>query len=508
MKKIVLIFVLILLMAVGGIAYKLHQKEALYWITGYFDYLIENRKAPEPEKPVHLMFLFVDHFEPRMGDVSPEVEIKRNADWLAQYCKMAENHYDSDGVHPQHNWFYPYDQIHPDNLLKLSQAAFDGFGEIEIHLHHSNDTEASLTEKFNDALFQYGKVGAQLTAELEPQNRYAFIHGNWALDNSRLENNRNYCGVNNELTILAQTGCFADFTFPAFSGRAQPHKINTIYYAYDDPAKSKSYDDGIDVKVGGSANNGFLIFEGPLLFDWGDNRHFWYPVLENGEIEPYFRPTVRRVDLWVKANIHVKGRPEWVFVKVFTHSAREDSREVVCGTDMDLVHTYLEKKYNDGENYLLHYVTAREAHNIVKAAEAGKTGNPNDYRDFLIPPYANRKIWCNKFYNLRTFSDDQVQVEIYETDSQTQLKFHHPVLVMCQGKIVKIRFANENNNLKTLSLNGIGHVSIQLASWKKINRFRGAKIRKEEKEKKAAGNFLYLIDAKIGSSGRLKISWQ
>ena len=35
---------------------------------------------------------------------------------------------------------------------------------------------------------------------------FAFIHGNWALDNSRLENVRNYCGVNDELTILRETG--------------------------------------------------------------------------------------------------------------------------------------------------------------------------------------------------------------------------------------------------------------------------------------------------------------
>ena len=44
-----------------------------------------------------------------------------------------------------------------------------------------------------------------------------------------------------------------------------------------------------------------------------------------------------------------------------------------------------ESKYNYGVNYKLHYVTAREAYNIVKAAEAGKAGNPGEYRDFVIP---------------------------------------------------------------------------------------------------------------------------
>ena len=29
----------------------------------------------------------------------------------------------------------------------------------------------------------------------------------------------------------------------------------------------------------------------------------------------------------------------------------------------------------------------REMYNIIKAAEAGKSGNPNDYRDFVLPAY-------------------------------------------------------------------------------------------------------------------------
>jgi len=33
----------------------------------------------------------------------------------------------------------------------------------------------------------------------------------------------------------------------------------------------------------------------------------------------------------------------------------------------------------------LHYMTAREAYNVVKAAEDGQTGNPEDYRDWRIP---------------------------------------------------------------------------------------------------------------------------
>ena len=39
----------------------------------------------------------------------------------------------------------------------------------------------------------------------------------------------------------------------------------------------------------------------------------------------------------------------------------------------------------------------REAFNIIKAAEAGKAGNPNDYRDYLLPrPRASRRVAASR----------------------------------------------------------------------------------------------------------------
>ena len=43
------------------------------------------------------------------------------------------------------------------------------------------------------------------------------------------------------------------------------------------------------------------------------------------------------------------------------------------------------EKYNDGKNHVMHFVSAREMYNIVKAAEAGKDGNPNDDRHVIVP---------------------------------------------------------------------------------------------------------------------------
>ena len=99
-------------------------------------------------------------------------------------------------------------------------------------------------------LNSYKKHGIFVT--VDENIRFGFVHGNWALDNSIIKNGKNMCGVNNELTILKSLGCFADFTFPATGTMAQPMKINSIYYAKDDPQSPKSYNNGVDVTVGKS----------------------------------------------------------------------------------------------------------------------------------------------------------------------------------------------------------------------------------------------------------------
>ena len=55
---------------------------------------------------------------------------------------------------------------------------------------------------------------------------------------------------------------------------------------------------------------------------------------------------------------------------------------------MRAAHEHMRERYNDGEKWLLHYVTAREMYNIVRAAEDGHSGNPGDYRDYeVLPPF-------------------------------------------------------------------------------------------------------------------------
>ncbi|MGO8705401.1 MAG: hypothetical protein ACLQVA_16445 [Candidatus Brocadiia bacterium] len=333
----------------------------------------------------HLIFLFADHFEPRSAESV--------AAWKRGYPEVAKAFTDSGGRNPRHTWFY--DGEDPAVLDSLGALCRMGLGEIEVHLHHSRDTADGLREKLERRKAAYARSGALVTVGPEPVAAFGFVHGKWSLDNSRGDE---HCGVNNELAVLRQANCYADFTFPAW-GRMQPRKCNSIYYAAGDPARPKSYDTGEDVRAGGKPSGDLMIFQGPGRLSGVPRPAGWVPALPwiadrlrlTCSMEAHMPPRPRRVDRWVAANVSVVGRPEWVFVKVHMHGARPQNFSAYFNSGLQQLHSHLAKRYKDETAWRLHYVTAREAYNIVKAAEAGKAGDPNTYRDFAIAPYRNTR---------------------------------------------------------------------------------------------------------------------
>lgn len=351
------------------------------WIGQY----LRRRQPGEIAAPVHVLFCFVDHFEPRWGGADLDTQRERVDRWCRDYPAMARCHRDAEGRPPQHSFFYPEEEYLPEHLDKLGALCADGFGEIEIHLHHDNDNEANfrnVLEGFCETL--HDRHGALSRDPHSGELRFAFIHGNWALDNSRRDGR--WCGLNNELILLRELGCYADFTLPSAPSDTQTRMINSIYYAKDDPGRPKSHDTGVPVRVGGRPSGDLMIIQGPLGLNWRERKFGIIPRIENADVRRSNPPTGTRVDAWVRTGVHVSGRPEWVFVKIHTHGTQEHDMDTLLGPAMDAMHDHLERNYNDGMRYVLHYVTAREMYNIACAAEAGHSGNPGKFRDFRLPP--------------------------------------------------------------------------------------------------------------------------
>lgn len=364
---------------------KLSERGLRYWLPYYLWQQLFKNRTSQTEKPLHILFCFVDHFEPFNGGADLKTAKWRVEQWVRKYPNVADRYKDSDGKPPQHTWFYPphLDHRFLEDLVSLCK---DGYGEIEMHLHHNHmepfpDTSETLRGKIQKCIDDYSNYG--IFCLRDGSRKFAFIHGDWSLDNSR---GPKICGVNNEISILKECGCYADFTFPSL-GRAQPAMVNTFYYAKDNPDRPKSYTWGKPVRVGGRAWGDLMMIPGIIGLRWRARIHKYRPSIEASNISKSDYPFPERIDYWVRNAIVVKGKQDWLFIKLHTHGCCEIDLDSVLDSSTDNMYAYLETKYNDGEHYLLHYVTAREMHNIVKAAEAGMDGDPTNFRDFEVSKY-------------------------------------------------------------------------------------------------------------------------
>jgi hypothetical protein len=382
-----LVLPVLLLACLGLLVAFIRRRNIHIWLMSY---LKQDWRAEVPESTTrHVLFCFVDHYEPMWLHPTYEVECQRVQRWVDDYPKLCEGLRDADGRAPIHSFFYPGEEYRPEHLDKLVDICRMGLGEIEIHLHHHEDTEAGLREKLrdftrllverHDALPRHPKTG---------QPQWAFIHGNWALDNAHPKEWG--CGVNNELIVLREEGCYVDYTLPAAPHICQTSTINQIYYATDDPEHPKSHDTGTPVEVGGQPSGDLMLIQGPLGFMWHSRKFGLIPRIENADIRTSSPPTPERVDAWIDTGIHVKGKPEWIFVKIHTHGTQERDTDTLLGPKMRRAYEHLLSKYNDGVAWKTHFVSAREMYNIAKAAEQGLTGEPGQYRDLVVARPAYR----------------------------------------------------------------------------------------------------------------------
>lgn len=348
------------------------------------DIILRGRRKPAAYDGVrHIFFCVADHFEPLWNNADPATARQRVERWVNSYPVRNDRLRDGGGRPPQHTFFYPAEQYAPEHIDMLARLVRDGWGDVEIHLHHDNDTADGLRGKivsFRDSL--HGRHGL-LRADRSGV-RYGFIHGNWALDNSGIGGR--YCGVDNELSILKGTGCYADFTFPSAPHATQPPVINRIYYATGLPGAAKSHHRGTDAAYGTAPSGDLLMITGPLAINWRHRRKLIFPAIENGDITGLNPPDRERVDLWVSTAIGVKNWPGWIVIKVHTHGAQENNARVLLGTEMSGMHEYLLSRFNDGERYVLHYVTAWELYQCIQALETGDTERMRRIESFDYVP--------------------------------------------------------------------------------------------------------------------------
>lgn len=121
------------------------------------------------------------------------------------------------------------------------------------------------------------------------------------------------------------------------------------------------------------------------MLDFGRRTRWWpLPAVENGALTTKVPATMRRLSLWRQAGIAVRGRPDWVFIKLHCHGMDPRDEEMMLGPLMRRFLRDLVEGARGRDEYSVHFVTAREMVNIALAACDGREGNPGDFRDYRL----------------------------------------------------------------------------------------------------------------------------
>ncbi len=337
----------------------------------------------DPAGDVHLILAIADHFEPDAGGASVDLARRRVSEWVDHYPRALGEFRDADGYSPRHTFFYPVEVYEREHLDGLAELCGRGHGEVEVHLHHDNDTAENLRATLTGAVRCLAERHGLLARRRDDGSpAYGFVHGNWALNNARPDGR--WCGVNDEIRVLRETGCYADFTFPSAPGPTQPPTFNRIYHANSSPHRPRGHDRGVAAGEGPAPPGSLMMIPGPLLLNPRNRKWGLVPRLENGCIQASQPATAVRLNLWLRARVRVPSRPDWYFVKLHAHGAPERDRDALLGPPMAAFHRALACRAADDPRFHVHYVTAREMYNLARAAESGWRGTVAEARDFEL----------------------------------------------------------------------------------------------------------------------------
>jgi hypothetical protein len=298
-------------------------RHAELWFPGYFR--DRTRRLLQRPKTRRLWVAITDHYEPLCQKVSMEVALRRVARWQDVWPRIADAApRDAKGNRPRYSFFYPQEEYKTELLNPLAEMTREGIGDVEVHIHHRDETAEGFIRKMSD-FCRCLRNDHGLLNDHRGRMVFGFIHGNWALDNSRPDGLD--CGLTGEIELLRDLGCYADFTMPSIPSPTQGRIVNQVYWCTGTPGRPKAFDRGIEASVGGGSQGDLLMITGPvgLRFRMGKA-----PRVEMGEIAHNDAPTLERVRLWLD---HAPMVGDEMFLKLHTHGAREDNADTLLGTE-------------------------------------------------------------------------------------------------------------------------------------------------------------------------------
>jgi len=335
-------------------------RHAEIWLQPYFADRARRWWGAGAQPIRHVWVAIADHYEPFWNRADPQTARRRVDAWRKRWPPIAaRNAAGADA--PRYTFFYPEEQYQPDILESLAGMTRQGVADVEVHIHHGGQGREDFITRIRTFCRRLEEDHG-LLRRVDGRVRFGFIHGNWALDNSLPEGR--YCGLNDEITLLRDLGCYADFTMPSGASPSQAQTINTIYCCTDDPSAPKSYDRGTSVQLGKGIVGDLTIIPGPLGMRW---RGRFLPRMETGELAAYDPATAYRAKRWFDLAPRIG---EHAFLKLYTHGATESNLEMLLNRGLDDLFRFVREEAHR-RSARVHFVSTWEMYLAVEALSRG-----------------------------------------------------------------------------------------------------------------------------------------
>jgi len=337
-------------------------RHAELWLAPYLKDRL--RRAVRRAKPKRAWVVVADHYEPLGRSRSAGEARRKVAAWSERWPRIAEDApRDAAGQRPQYTFFYPQEEYRHELLEGIAEIVRLGIGDVEVHLHHDNEQRESFIRKVTE-FCHYLTGDHGLLRQQDGRTVFGFIHGNWALDNSRPDGK--WCGLKGEIALLRDLGCYADFTMPSLPSATQGRVVNQIYWCTNNPDnRPRSFDRGIEATFGGGRQGDLLMITGPLGLRFGERL---LPRMEAGEIAGYDLPTAARVRRWFDLAPLIG---EDLFLKLYTHGADDRNMEPLLDHGLANLYRWLAEEA-DRRGIEVHWATTWQMYQAAVAQIHGR----------------------------------------------------------------------------------------------------------------------------------------
>jgi len=314
-------------------------------------------------KPKRAWVVIADHYEPWGMGATIELALSRVGLWRDKWPTIADNApRDAKGQRPQYSFFYPQEEYRKDIVDGIAEMVRLGVGDVEVHLHHDNEQRESFIQKVTEYCRRLTNDHGLLRQQ-DGRTTFGFIHGNWTLDNSHPDGKR--CGLNGEIALLRDLGCYADFTMPSLPSPTQGRIVNQVYWCTNNADnRPRSFDHGIEATPGGGKRGDLLMITGPVGLRFVGRL---VPRLETGEIAGYDMPTPSRVRQWFDLAPTIGDD---LFLKLYTHGAQERNLEPLLNEGLGNLFRWLAEEA-DRRGIEIHWATAWQMYQAANAIMHG-----------------------------------------------------------------------------------------------------------------------------------------